>query len=801
MPKTRFFPQLLTVIVIFLSLTASLYSQESAIRYQTTGIIDGMIGGLFFINNVEIYSDGTAEYFDISGNAITESDFKAGMIVNAIFDQYIDTTFGDERNLLVKLTQIETGNLTRSYEGIITELESHVMVLDDTFSVGISDAKFFNESKEIKWSDLETGTLVRAAGIRTTSGLRADQVDFISDGTGHIFTFTDYITAINPDSMTVTVGDKRLDLPADVRITLGKTRWIPQSALQLDLLISAKATKLGKNYYRIDSLFLGQLLGLELIQEIHDDYLVAEDFKFPIIPQAKVFSSDGSVSSLSEITPGSFCALYSMKPDFADPNSYYRIGVIVIEKADFKFILRGTVDEKHDSTLVVHGFKITTNDGTQVYKGVLEIPSSFSAINEGNYVEMIVQRIFQDGQFIALEIKVSDDISETKFEYGGVVDSVNFAGGSLVISGIQIETTPQTLIVDKNDNKISLDEIQPKFFAFVAGSTLEDGRNIAQTIRIINDAFLEYDASGPVTAKDNESVSIGSLRLMLTSETSYSNIKSIDEIKVGDFIRVMYYYLPDKSVKAIWIELSDETSAPVHQMGRIDSILTDGFISSGLRFRVNDSTEFSDEHGNPINFTDLKQNASVIVEGDWNFGSDIVALYVMQRQVVFLRAVFRSATATTALIGNQNYVIDSSTAIIDIDGKSIKLSDLLPGSVVEVTASTEVNGVKTAQRIQVQKRGTASGIAEEFTKQTCIEILPNPVSSTAKMNYRLEKPGRVIITMTDMSGQKISTLFDGGASSGTQNLEWNCSSLSSGTYFITLSVGGKKTTHTFQVLK
>lgn len=797
--KTRFFPGLLTSIVIFMSLATSLFSQEAATRYQTTGIIDGMLNGLFFINQVEIFSDGTAEFVDVAGNPITESDFKEGMIVNAIFDQYIDSTFGDERNLLVKLTQIETGNLTREYEGIITELESYVMVLDDTFRVGLSDANIYKDGKKIKWSDLEVGTLVKAYGTRTTSGLRADQIDYVSDGIGRVFTFTDYITAINHDSMTITVGDRRLDLPANVRITLGKTRWIPQSALQLDLLVSAKATKQGKNYYVIDSLFLGQLLGLELIQEIHDDYLVAEDFKFPIIAGAKVFNSDGSESSLSEITPGSFCALYSIQPDFADPDSYFRIGVIVIEKADFKFILRGTVDEKHDSTLVVHGFKVTTNDGTQVYKGVLETPSSFNAIREGNYVEMIVQRIFQDHQFIALEIKVSDDISETKFEYGGVVDSVSFGEGSLIVSGIKIETTPQTLIVDKNDNKINLDEIQPKFFAFVAGSTLDDGRNIAQTIRIINDAFLEYDASGPVTAKDKESVSIGSLRLMVTDETSFSNVKSIDDIKVGDFIRVMYYYLPDKSIKAIWIELTDETSAPVHQMGRIDSIFTDGFVSSGLRFRVNDSTEFTDENGNPIQFKDLKQNASVIVEGDWNFGSDILALYVMQRQVVFLRAVFRSATATTALIGNQNYIIDSSTAIIDIDGKSIKLSDLLPGSVVEVTASTEVNGVKTAQRIQVQKRGTASGVTEEFTKETRIEILPNPIASIAKMTYNLDKPAKVNITLSDLSGRKILTLFDGDVMQGSQNLEWNCESLTSGTYFVTINSGGKQSVRTFQV--
>ncbi len=801
MKLPRMFSRLLTASVLFLALTISLHAQESAIRYQTTGVMDLIIGRLFIVNLVETFANDSTQYFDVEGNAITENDFKEGMIVNAVFDQEFDLTTGDEINTLVKLTQIETDNIIITREGVITELESYVLGLDDTLRVGISslDTKFIKDGQPVTFAALELGMVVRATGTRGTSGLHADVVEIISDGTGYTYTFTDYLTAVSKDSMTITIGDKKLNLPADIRITLGKERSLPQSALLVDLYVSAKATKLADKSFRVDSVYIGQFLGLELVEEIDDDYVYIEDFKFPIISRTKVFTSDGNEASLTDITPGSFCAMYSIKPDFSDPNLFYRLGIIVIEKADFKFILRGTVEEKHDSTLIVRGFKITTNNGTQVFKGILETPSSVSSIREGNYVQILAQRIFKDGQFIALEIKVSDEISETKFEYGGVVDSVNFGGGTLVISGIPIETTTQTLIVDKNDTKIGLDDIKPKYFAFVAGSTLDDGRNIAQTIRIINDAFLEYDASGPITAKDDQSISIGSLRLALTDETKYSNIQSADDLKVGDFIRVMYYFLPDRSVKAIWIERSDETNVPVQQMGRIDTLLSDGFISSGLRFKVNGSTEFTDERGATITFNDLKQNASVIVEGEWNSGSDITATYVMQRQVVFLRAVFRSASGTTARIGNQDYAIDSSTAIIDIDGKSITLEDILPGSVVEVTASTEVNGVKTAQRIQVQKRGTASGVAEEFTKQVNLDILPNPVSSSAMLSYNVVKPSSVIITVSDVNGRIISTLFEGEVSSGQQHLEWNCDTLSSGTYFVNFNAGGQKSALAFQI--
>lgn len=788
------YARILTGFLLCLSVLTTLASQsaraEAAIRYETTGVVDLIIGRLYAVNLVEMFADDNTKYYNTAGKQIVDTAIKEGMIVKAVYDYDPNA----DENTIVSLTQVETTNIIITRQGAITEYETYVLVLDDTLRVGYNqfDTKIYNKAGKLIPSDsLSTGLVVRATGTRTSTGLYATRIDVISDGTGYQFTFTDYVRAVGGGKLTL--GEQVLTLPQSVWITLGKTRRIPQTALQKQLLVSAKATKLADKTYRIDSLFLGQLLGLLLVQEVDATHLVAEDMSFPIISTTKVYMSDGSPASVSDITPGSFVAAYSLEPaDFGDPNTWYRIGVIVIEQADFKFVLRGTVEEKGDSTLTVHGFTVGTNVGTKVYRGVLNTPGTLDNIVEGGYVEMLVQRIFADKQFLALEISVADEINETAFEYGGVVDSVK--PNSLVINGIEIETTTETVIVDKDDRRIKLADIQPSFFAFASGVSLDDGRNIAKVVRIITDPYLEYNASGPITAIDGQTVSIGSLKLPVSTETELANFSSVSDLQIGDFIRIMYYYLPDKSIKAIRIERLEGTEHLVRLNGRIDSLFANGFSASGLRFTVNDSTELSDEYGQPIDFDALRPNFSVVVEGVWQQGGDITATFVMQRRVMFLRAVYRSSQGAKALIGNQEYVVDSTTTIIDVDGKPIRFDQLIPGSVVEVTASSTVNGVRTAERIQVQKRGTGSTGVTGASAAVAASVTPNPIMEFATISYITERESNVNISVTGIDGRTIATISDGIVPAGNHTIQWNAAELPAGAYFIIIRAGGRPVT-------
>ncbi len=66
---------------------------------------------------------------------------------------------------------------------------------------------------------------------------------------------------------------------------------------------------------------------------------------------------------------------------------------------------------------------------------------------------------------------------------------------------------------------------------------------------------------------------------------------------------------------------------------------------------------------------------------------------------------------------------------------------------------------------------------------------PNPFSSITNISYTLSKPAHVELSVYNMLGQKIATLFDGEMSAGTHSDRWDAQNVPSGIYFLKINVG------------
>tara|TARA_Y100001934_G_C12358017_1_gene779113 strand:- start:964 stop:2895 length:1932 start_codon:yes stop_codon:yes gene_type:complete len=65
---------------------------------------------------------------------------------------------------------------------------------------------------------------------------------------------------------------------------------------------------------------------------------------------------------------------------------------------------------------------------------------------------------------------------------------------------------------------------------------------------------------------------------------------------------------------------------------------------------------------------------------------------------------------------------------------------------------------------------------------------PNPFNSTTSISYYLKEPGKVQISVHDITGRKIRMVENEFYKAGYQSIDWNPSELSSGQYFINLTV-------------
>ena len=82
-----------------------------------------------------------------------------------------------------------------------------------------------------------------------------------------------------------------------------------------------------------------------------------------------------------------------------------------------------------------------------------------------------------------------------------------------------------------------------------------------------------------------------------------------------------------------------------------------------------------------------------------------------------------------------------------------------------------------------------------------VKVYPNPVSDYLNMTYSISKDSNVTIRIMDVLGNEITTLFSESLSEGEHNNTFSISSkISSGFYFVRVSVGSEIITKRISVL-
>ncbi len=78
---------------------------------------------------------------------------------------------------------------------------------------------------------------------------------------------------------------------------------------------------------------------------------------------------------------------------------------------------------------------------------------------------------------------------------------------------------------------------------------------------------------------------------------------------------------------------------------------------------------------------------------------------------------------------------------------------------------------------------------------------PNPFNPATSIRFTLPTPSRVLVTVHNITGQRVATLLDGARSAGSHSLVWDAADMPSGIYFCTVSAGNHRATRKMLLLK
>jgi hypothetical protein len=116
-------------------------------------------------------------------------------------------------------------------------------------------------------------------------------------------------------------------------------------------------------------------------------------------------------------------------------------------------------------------------------------------------------------------------------------------------------------------------------------------------------------------------------------------------------------------------------------------------------------------------------------------------------------------------------------------------------------AATFGNGVyqrklRPKQAVSVQLADAT--VPSEFSLN---QNYPNPFNPATVISFQLSAVSQTTLTVSDVSGREVAVLVNGTKPPGTYSVQWNASRFASGTYFITLTSGGRTQTRKMLLVK
>jgi len=148
------------------------------------------------------------------------------------------------------------------------------------------------------------------------------------------------------------------------------------------------------------------------------------------------------------------------------------------------------------------------------------------------------------------------------------------------------------------------------------------------------------------------------------------------------------------------------------------------------------------------------------------------------------------------------YGIEPYSAYSNSEGQ-FQLDDLIPGPYMLIaqidTFSSDTLWVELFNGETIEVNFTFSQYLPK--RLLLFPNYPNPFNSSTKIRYFLPQAGLVRLTIYNVLGQRLATLFDGFQGAGYKSLSWKPRGLPSGIYFCRIQAQGEEATKRMILLR
>ena len=139
-------------------------------------------------------------------------------------------------------------------------------------------------------------------------------------------------------------------------------------------------------------------------------------------------------------------------------------------------------------------------------------------------------------------------------------------------------------------------------------------------------------------------------------------------------------------------------------------------------------------------------------------------------------------SGTDMILDIQKYVVFSMDNV-SFDSNTIELL-IEDGATLDIENMNIIAGTTSGKELPLRWN------ASEVQNFKLDKVSPNPFNPSTQISYAVDKAGYMTLSVYNIAGQVVSTLFDGYQTEGSYNVLWNASEFASGVYYISMFMEG-----------
>ncbi len=617
-----------------------------------------------------------------------------------------------------------------------------------------------------------------------------------------------YISQISGD--TVWVNGYAFTVDANTKIYRHDQGMLPFSELKVNDFVEIEGYGLTNNLYKATKIKLedhdqdedeNKLEFNGFISSINDSLIEINGMIFRVTAQTIIMGQHQMYLSLSELQSGMFVEI---KAQWVN-NEYLALKIKVENKdqdEDNYFVeLKGFIDSLTANYLVIGRQKVYF-DSLTVIKLSHQQFGHITDLQVGQLVEIKAQ-LNNDGTFYAFKIEIEDDYeNEYKITLYGPIDSLGT--DFLMISNKIVYVDSNTKILSPRSGQIHFTDLVKGQIVKIKAMVQENGTLLALMVKVKEIWNAHFEITGPIEKIDDQSLQVEGISFKVDSTTQiWSEMHMplhLSDLQPGTVVEIKAKRLADGSYLALIIKVEDQNNSHLSITGEIQAISTDSIRVNNLNFYVNSTTLIYNLQDSLISLGDLEVGLWVevkaFIQSDGSYKAKRIEVEY-DPNMSSINSTLGGITESSVIILNQEYKVTQTTIILNKDFTPISFTDLVPGETV--TVWTTDNTV-----VQIQSGTTSSVTALPETTNTVVKSFslkqnyPNPFNPTTTIEFNLNQKGfaQVSLTIYNILGKKVKTLFHGVLNQGTYQFEWNGTNeanqpVASGFYFYRLQVQNK----------